>query len=296
MTNSKEKNLHIKSVIALIIVTAIWGSGFVASDISLGYFDVFSVLTIRFLIGGALLLILSIKSIKSLDKQTLMMGISLGVLLFLAFYFQTIGLKHSTPSKNAFVTATNVVMVPFIGMFLLKSKVKTKNIIGAFMTIIGVSLLTIGDDFSFSIGDFYTLICAFLFALHITLTGEFSKKHNVLHLSCAQLIVSGVMGGVMMIFTESEIVINSSSLIAVGYLAIMPTAVAFLIQTWAQKRTTHTEAAIILSMEAVFGTVFSAIILHEVLTIKMIVGSFLILLSVLISELELNKIFRKVKS
>lgn len=275
----------------LLLVTAIWGSGFVAADIAIEDFDVNFVLAVRFLIGFIGLFLVSAKTVKNMKKTTIKKGLILGALAFIAFWFQIVGLKYTTPSKNAFMTATNVIMVPFIGMFLLGNRVNKKNVVGAFITLIGVSFLTLDVNFSISKGDLLTLVCAFLFAFHIVGTGEFSKGENVLHLTFVQMGISCLLGGIILMFTGFDVSgATMRGVLALIYLGIAPTATAFAMQTWAQKYTTETEAAIILSFESVFGTIFSIIILGEMLTYKMVIGSALIMLSILISELNIAKL------
>ncbi len=275
----------------LLLVTAIWGSGFVAADIAIEDFDVNFVLAVRFLIGFIGLFLVSAKTVKNMKKNTIKKGLILGALAFIAFWFQIVGLKYTTPSKNAFMTATNVIMVPFIGMFLLGNRVNKKNVVGAFITLIGVSFLTLDVNFSISKGDLLTLVCAFLFAFHIVGTGEFSKGENVLHLTFVQMGISCLLGGIILMFTGFDVSgATMRGVLALIYLGIAPTATAFAMQTWAQKYTTETEAAIILSFESVFGTIFSIIILGEMLTYKMVIGSALIMLSILISELNIAKL------
>ncbi len=278
----------------LFIVTAIWGSGFVASDIAIRELGVNFVLTMRFFVGFLVILILSGKTVKDLNKRVVKKGVLLGVLGFTAFYFQSRGLMFTTPSKNAFVTATNVIMVPFIGMFLLGNQVKKKNILGAFITIIGVSFLTLNSDFSIGKGDLLTFICAILFAFHIVGIGEWGRSENAAHLTLVQMITSFSLGAIILGFTGlgfSELTFEG--VLAVIYLGVFPTGLAYLMQTWSQKYTTETEAAIILSFESVFGTFLSVIILGENLTGRMILGSILILLSIFISELNFAKIFKR---
>ena len=103
-------------------------------------------------------------------------GILMGIALFAGFAFQIIGLQYTTPSKNAFLTALNVVIVPFIAFIILKKKVGMKGIIGAIMSVIGVALLSLNGNLTLSLGDGLTLLCAVGFAFQIFFTGESVKK------------------------------------------------------------------------------------------------------------------------
>lgn len=108
---------------ALLLVAIIWGTGFVASSLALAFYSPIQTLALRFSIAFGVSLLIFRKSIKKINKTILSRGILIGVFLFCAFLFQTIGIKYTTVSKNAFLTATNIIIVPFISYVVLKSKI-----------------------------------------------------------------------------------------------------------------------------------------------------------------------------
>ncbi len=293
--NKYSKNNHLKGVITLLLVTTIWGSGFVATDIAISSFNASFVLLIRFLVAFLAMLIVSFNSIKSMKKTALKRGLLLGIVAFVAFYFLTIGLQYTTPSKSAFVTATNVIMVPFIGIFLIGNQINKKNILAAFITLIGVAFLTLDSNFAIGRGDLLTGVGAVLFAFHIVWTGEFSREENVSHLILVQMGISFLMALLLFVIGGYDFSMDYSvkGMGALLYLGLFPTALAFAMQTWAQKYTTETEAAVILSFESVIGTIFSIAIVGEQMNYKMIIGSALILFSIFISEINMAKLFNK---
>ena len=211
----------------------------------------------------------------------------MGVALFTAFALQIVGLQYTTPSKNAFLTSLNVVIVPFIAFVILKKKVGFKGILGACLSVVGVAVLSLQGDFSLGLGDTLTLVCAVGFAFQIFLTSQFVQKYRVSVLNCVQMTVSFILSVFgMIIFKETHFQITAKGTLSVIYLGAVSTAICYLIQTVCQKYVDETKAAIILSMEAVFGTVFSVIILHEVITLRMVIGSMIILAAVIISNLS----------
>lgn len=279
------KKNHRKGVFGLFLITIIWGSGFVATDIALVGLTTYQILPIRFLIATVIIGIIGNKKIFKIPKQTWRHGLLMGIFLFAGFYLQTIGLEHTTPSKNAFITAVNVVIVPFIAMVIYKKKVLPKNVIAAVLTLIGVGLLSLDFNQPINIGDFYTLLCAIGFAFHIFLTGVYAKTDDGWSLTFVQLGVASVISlAVMLIKAEYSQSLYLPSIYGVIYLGVFSTCIAFFIQTMAQKYTRETESAIILSFEAVFATIFSVLLLGEDVTIKMLVGCVVILSSVMISE------------
>ena len=141
------------SIGGLILVTVIWGGGFVASDIALESMEPFQIMTVRFLLASVLMGLMSIPSLRRIEKGELKAGILMGIALFAAFSLQIIGLQYTTPSKNAFLTALNVVIVPFIAFLVLKKKIGWKGILGAVMSVAGVALLSLNGDMTLSLGD-----------------------------------------------------------------------------------------------------------------------------------------------
>ena len=134
-----------------------------------------------------------------------------------------------------------------------------------------------------------TIICAFGFAFHIFFTGEFVKKNNAIVLTVVQFSVATILSLIVQIlFNEIKIQAQISSIIGVLYLGIFSTTIAFLLQTICQRDVSQTKSAIILSLESVFGTILSVIILHEVLTLKMIAGCLIIFCAIIISETKLS--------
>ena len=278
-----------KGEIGLGLTALIWGSGFIGVSISLsGGLTPLQIMTIRFFIGAVLLGIIFFKEIKNnITKEAVKAGSMIGV--FFAFVFQTIGMSYTTASKNAFLTAINVVIVPFIGFVLYKRPLDKYGIISSIIAILGIGILSLEADFSINFGDFLTIICAFGFAFHIFFTGEFVKKHNPIVLTVVQFSVATVLSLIVQIlFNEIKIEAQMSSIMGVLYLGVFSTTVAFLLQTVCQKDVSETKSAIILSLESVFGTILSVIILHEVLTIRMVIGCLVIFCAIIISETKLS--------
>ena len=278
-------------MLGLLVVTIIWGGGFVASDIALRSLSPFPILVGRFFIGAVLMLLIGYKHIKNAEKSAIKAGTILGFFLFCAFALQTIALQYTTPSKNAFLTATNVVIVPFIALAIYKKKVSIQSIIGAVIAVIGAGVLSLNHYFSLGFGDGLTLLCAVCFAFQIFLTGAYVEKYPAAVLNFYQMAAAFALSAVGLIITGefTQIQCSTEGLLSVFYLGAISTAFSFMLQTISQKYVDETKTAIILSMEAVFGTIFSIILLHEVVTKRMILGSILILSALLITEIKIKR-------
>ena len=280
--------------IGLIITAIIWGSGFVGSAVALEYYTPYQILAGRFLIGVLILGIVFNKRLKTIKKSTLIKGSILGIFLYIAFVLQTVGLQYTTPSKNAFLTAINVVIVPFIGLIIYKKKIDVFELGGAFIAMIGVAVLSLKFSSEINIGDLLTICCAFAFAFHIFYTSKFVKDEDPIQLTIIQMMVAAVIGFVVVVFKgETTFSTQPNGLIPLLYLAIFSTTIAFLLQTIAQKYITETKAAIILATESFWGMAFSITILSEVMTAKMGIGAILILGAIVLSETKLSFLKKK---
>lgn len=274
--------------IALTITAIIWGSGFVASSISLEHFTPYQILAGRFIIGTIILSIIFHKRLKNINKSTIIKGAVLGIFLYLAFALQTVGLQYTTPSKNAFLTAVNVVIVPFIAFVMYKRKIDVYELVGAILAMVGVGILSLKLSADINIGDLLTLGCAFGFAFHIFYTAKYVKDSDPVSLTLIQMLTAAIIGSIVVVFKgETTVVMETEGLISLLYLGVFSTTIAYLLQTVAQKMITETKAAIILSTESFWGMVFSVAILDEVMTIKMVIGAILILCAIIISETKL---------
>lgn len=270
----------------LILVTIIWGGGFVASDMALGSMLPFQIMAVRFLLAAVLMGLISIKSLKGIKWEEVRAGGLMGIALFAAFSLQIIGLQYTTPSKNAFLTALNVVIVPFIAFLVLKKKIGAKGILGAVMSVLGVALLSLNGDLSLGLGDGLTLLCAVGFAFQIFFTSEFVKRYRATVLNFVQMATAFLLSAVSLLISgQTEFQVTAQGWLSVLYLGAVSTTVCYLLQTASQKYVDETKAAIILSMESVFGTLFSIIILHEIITPRMVAGCVVILTAVIISNL-----------
>ena len=244
----------------------------------------------RFLIASILMGIFAWKNLKTISKDEIIYGSVLGVALFSGFALQIIGLKYTTPSNNAFLTATNVVMVPFIAYIIGRKKLNKADIVESFTALIGVGVLSLQSNFSIGTGDIFTLFCALGFAFQIYLTGIFGKKIRPSILNFLQMFTAFCLSVIGLLFSgKINLSLSTQGISAIIYLGVVSTAICYFLQTAAQKHVDETKSAIILSMEAVFGTLFSIILLGEKLTIKMIIGGIMILSAVLMSELQIFK-------
>lgn len=272
-----------KGEIGLLFVAMIWGSGFIGSVIGLGYMTPYEALAGRFLVASLLLNLIFFKRIRQLTRKTLKRGSIIGFFLYVAFLLQTLGLEQTTPSKNAFLTAVNVVVVPLLGYVILKNRLNRKEIAGAILALVGVGIISLDPSGTINMGDFLSFLCAIAFAYHIFYTGQYSGDESAIDLTLVQMNTAFLLSFAVMLLKGQTLMGKAGGgYVAILYLGVFSTTLAFFMQTYSQKSTTNTRAAIIMSTEALFATVFSILVFQENLTMKMALGSVVIFSAVLL--------------
>lgn len=278
------------SDLSLLFVAFVWGGGFVAVKDALNTVTPMVLMSIRFVLAAAVLFVFLHRWMGKIDKNDIKKGSVVGVILYIAFAAQTFGLQYTTASKQGFLTATYVIMVPFIYWLLYKKRPSTKALIGSFVTLIGIGLISINATFTLNIGDGLTLICAFFFAAHIIAIEFFAKDMNVFKLAFIQIGVAAILFVVTALITEPiPMTLTPRAWLAIIYLAVFSTFACFTLQTVAQKYTSSSHVSIILSLESVFAALLGVVLLGEVLTPIMMIGCALIFAAILMVELNFTK-------
>lgn len=271
--------------LSLLFVAIAWGIGFIVIKNALDFMDPIYMLFLRFTLSSLLMGIIFIKKTKTINIGDLKAGIIIGIILFFAFLSQTVGLQYTTVAKQAFITASNVVIVPFLLWFIIRKKPDIYEIIAAILCFVGIGLISIEGVMKFSKGDILTMICAVFFACHIISVGHYAKKHDPIKLTIIQFGTAAVLSLLACLvfgIEFSPITMDISK--AILFMALVSTIFAFGIQNVAQKYTTPSHAAIILSLESVFGAVFSIIFLKDKLTLQLIIGCLIIFVAVITAE------------
>ncbi len=254
---------------------------------------VYSFLFWRFLISTIFICAIFYNKIKTFDKSSAINGFILGVLLFSGFATQTFGLAFTKSSIVAFITGLNVIIVPFASYLIFRDHVRKMVFLSSIMAIIGLYLLTMSGKLIMGLGEFLTIICAVMFALHIVFTGKFSRKNNVFVLVFFQFLTVTILSLIFSLSLEEftfNIDFDFVFIKAVLVTAIFATVYAFMIQTYMQQFTTATKTAIIFTMEPVSASVFAYFAINEILTSVQFLGAFLIICATLFAEINFKNI------
>lgn len=270
---------------ALIVVAFVWGSGFVATKSALDHMTPFYILGFRFLIASLVLALFSIRRLKKATWKDVKAGLVVGIFMFFCYMFQTVGLQYTTVGTQAFITAANIVMVPFFYWVLTRNKPKGFEIMAAVVCFVGVGILSIDNNLRVGYGEFLSFLCAVSIALQIVAVGYYAKNVDVYVLSVVQFSLAAVLSITLAFALEPPVVQIELGLgSTLIYLGLFSTMLPFLIQNIAQRYTTSTHTAIILSLEAVFGSMLGVIILGEGISTKFLIGCSTIFIAVIASE------------
>lgn len=300
------KELSEKSALTLLIVIAfVWGAGFFVTDVALRTFTTFQILTVRFLIGSSILSIVFKDKLKTFSRVDIIGGIVSGFLLAISFGIQVYGQYYSTPSVSAFITVAYVVLIPIFAKFIFKKSISKSVVFSAILIFAGIFVLTLGTfnvntvARNMNLGIFLTAICAVTYAFEVLAvdyycnSGKFQADPTNLTISMlwTAFFVSLFFQLIsMFVFNEKATFTDTNetikSVISVIFLGVFSTAFAFLGQNFAQKYTSASKVAIILSLESVFGAILSAIVLKEKFNLTMIIGFVIVFCAVLITELS----------
>jgi drug/metabolite transporter (DMT)-like permease len=273
------------AVIALLIITAIWGWSFVATKDAIAQMPVLNFLAIKFDIAAFGLFIIHPSIIFRIHRRCLWHGLILGLLLGAAYITQTFGLVKVSPSVSGFITGMGAVFTPVFLWLVLRRKISYLIWVAVGLALIGLGFLSL-HGWAFGTGELLTLVCSILFAFQIVGLGEWSQQHNPYELTLLQITTAAIMCQVAAVPGGMTLPPDLPTWNAVIILALPATAIAFFVQTWAQLLISPTFTAIILTMEPVFAGLFGVLLGGDRLTLRMVIGAICILAAMLIAQLR----------
>lgn len=286
LSNKDTKNL---GRLGLLFAAFLWGVSFVLMKNILSSIPPLYILAIRFCGATLILLPACAGKLKKIDKIYLRGGVLMGAALLLSYLFQTYGLRLTTPGKNAFLTSVYCVIVPFLYWIYLKKRPDRYNAAAAIICLAGMGLISLDSDFHIGAGDALTITCGFFFAFHIVVTAKFVNGRDPIILALLQFASAGLLSLLAAVIVEPFPSLPSvSDIWSIFFLTVVSTAGCLLMQVFGQKYTPPSQAAVIMTLESVFGALSSVIVFHEILTFRLIMGFTLTFTAVIISETKLE--------
>lgn len=294
---------NLRGSLMLLLTALIWGTAFVAQSAGMDYVGPFTFGAVRTLIGAVVLIPVTMIFWKKRTptnpkpysiKNSVLGGVACGLVYTAASNLQQYGISQTTAGKAGFITALYIVIVPLLGIFIGR---KVPRIlwfcIGA--AVLGFYLLCMNERLTISRGDFLVLLCAFFFSLHIMVIDHFAAKNvNGVLMSCVQFFTAGLITLVpMLLFEHPTIEALWNARLTLFYTGAISCGVAYTLQIIAQKDTDPTIATLLMSLESVFAALSGALLLHEKMSVKEIVGCILVFTAVIFAQIPLPKLHRK---
>ncbi len=263
----------------------VWGSGFVVMKEGLNLLPPALLLATRFLGAFAVLCAVFARRLRRMTAQTLRHGLLVGVVLAAAYLAQTYGLDATTPGKNAFLTAIYCVLVPFVTWLLTGRRPAGRNLLAGGLCAVGIGLISLQGALSIGQGDALSLLCGLRFAFRVAMLGLFNGEDDPILMTILQMGAAGFICLFAGLATETPpSSLPAESLPLLLYLVLGATVLTNVMQNVGQGLIHSAAAALLLSLESVFGTLFSVLFYGETLTPRLFAGFAAVLLAVAVSQ------------
>ena len=275
--------------LSLVVVALIWGVTFVVVKRALDDVSILLFLALRFTAATAALAIVFHRDFRGPNTARAWRGGALaGCCLFAGYAFQTFGLRYTSASKTAFITSLYVPLVPLFGALAYRRLPRLAEIVGVTLAACGFFLLTAqGDAFQVHFGDALVTGCAAAFAIHILVLDRVAKDASpglitVVQIGVAALLAAGTCGWA----EPPRLNWTTEVLVALAVTSLLATALAFFVQTWAQRWSSPTRTALLFSLEPVFAWIASYLLAGEALSVRGVAGAALILSGIAVVEVR----------
>lgn len=268
---------------ALISVAIIWGAAFVLMKPAIEKQPIFDFLATRFTIAVAVMILVRPSVLKLIRGDILKYGFPLGAILGAGYITQTIALQETTAAITGFLTGLYVVLTPIFAWLAIRQKIVRKVWFAVALATAGLALMSI-TGVAIELGQIWGVICAILFAVHIVGLGSWSPGRDAYALTVVQLAAAAVVCWIGALADGYQVPPSEDVWFAVLFTAVLATALAFFVQTWAQGIMDASRVAIILTSEVVFAAAISVAVGQEELTFKTMLGGSLMVAAMLLVE------------
>lgn len=273
--------------VMLVAMALIWGYSFLTMKTVLDTVPTFTLLACRFLLSAVIMFVMFRKRIKAhFNREYLGLGVLMGCVIWSAYAAQTLGLADTTPGKNAFLTGTYCILVPFIAFALFRERVTKWHVASALLCLVGVGFVAL-DNFSIQMGDLMTLVGAVFFAVDMVVVGHIGRTRDVSVLTSWMFLFVGLFSLIATLAVEPRVPAEQWTPEIIGqlvFLAVVCTTIGLLLQNQALSHVPPATGSLLLSLESPSGVLFSVLMAGEVLTGKLVFGFVLIFLSIVLSE------------
>lgn len=307
MMKSTTATHNLRGIFMLTLCAFIWGTAFIAQSVGGDYAEPLTFNCARSILATIFLFVCCLLFDKMSGKRFTIFGsndpvykdrlikggITCGLFLSLASFFQQLGIMYTTVGKSGFITALYIVLVPVLSYIFYKRAVSFLQGISVAIAAIGMYFICINEGFTINKGDLYTLICAFCFAAQIICIENIIKNLDGVRLSLIQFATCTVVNGVLMfIFETPSLTSVLQGWAPIAYAGIMSSGVAYTLQIIGQKHVSSVIACMVMSLESAFALVSGWIILGQAMSMREIFGCCLVFAAILLSQLP-EDLFKK---
>lgn len=297
------KNKKMLGNLILIFTALVWGTAFVAQRVGMDYIEPITFGAVRMALAAVAVWLVALiidklnagkptgrsaEEEKAYRKNTIVGGIWCGLFLTAGSSFQQMGMVYTTAGKAGFITALYMLIVPIISALVFKRKNSWLVWVAVIMGVFGMYLLSIKEGFKLSKGDALVLVCAFLFSGHILCCDYFVQKGNPIKISAMQFTVAAVVSAVIALLVEEPSIEKiKSATIPILYTGLISGGLGYTLQIVAQKFTDPTVASLIMSLESVFAVLAGALLLHERMTTRELIGCAIMFAAIVMVQIPL---------
>ena len=271
---------------ALLLAAVIWGFGYVVISDSLDLINVHYLMSYRYLLAAVGMAVAFWRQLPGITRPIVGYGAVLGALLYFSQFVQTVACGRTTAGKVSFITGLYVVLVPLCGAAVFRQRLCRGHWVAICLALPGLFFLT-SAGVGFNYGDALALAGSFGFAIHMLASERFVARSSAVLLSLLQFAWAAVFSTVSLLFAGEPLLVPELT-VGIGirflFMGLVSTLLGFFLQMWGQKQVPASLASMLLATEALFGLLFSVLLLDEVLTSGMVLGGALMLAAILVAE------------
>lgn len=270
----------------LLLAAVIWGFGYVVISDSLDLINVHYLMSYRYLLAAVGMAVAFWRQLPGITRPIVGHGAVLGALLYFSQFVQTVACGRTTAGKVSFITGLYVVLVPLCGAAVFRQRLCRGHWVAICLALPGLFFLT-SAGVGFNYGDALALAGSFGFAIHMLASERFVARSSAVLLSMLQFAWAAVFSTVTLLFAGEPLLVPELT-VGIGmrflFMGLVSTLLGFFLQMWGQKQVPASLASMLLATEALFGLLFSVLLLDEVLTSGMVLGGALMLAAILVAE------------
>ena len=271
----------------LLLTSAMWGSSFVASKICMNSgMRQFETVFFRFGLASLLTFVLFFRQLRRPNRRAVRTGVIVGLITVCSYTLEMFGITMTQATKASFLTATNIVIMPFLYLLFCHVKPRLWSLVAAVLAFTGVGFLSLTNGFgTFAVGDALLLADALTYGLNSIAVATLAGEDSRVEISFYQFLTTTVVMGVLALFQGFSSSYTAPAVAALIYQAGLPTVVCFIFKNMAIRYMDPVRCTMILSTESIFCAIVSRVLLRDVLTPRMLLGIMLIISGVLVEVL-----------